>query len=84
MPVQMESFQQAWANLSSPGLELTRASFDVGWEVATSGAKNALTISAILAAAASAAGIFHVSRTQITSVLGDIWGMIEPPMLEGS
>ena len=49
---------------------------------ATSGAKNALTISAILAAAASAAGIFHVSRTQITSVLGDIWGMIEPPMLE--
>ena len=49
---------------------------------ATSGAKNALTISAILAAAASAAGIFHVSRTQITSALGDIWGMIEPPALE--
>ena len=39
---------------------------------ATSGAKNGLTITAILAAMGSAAGIFHVSRTQITSTLGDI------------
>jgi hypothetical protein len=49
---------------------------------ATSGAKNGLTITAILAAAGSAAGIFHVSRTQLTSVLGDVWGSVEPPMLE--
>jgi hypothetical protein len=48
----------------------------------TSGAKNGLTITAILAAVASAGGIFHVSRTQVTSALGDIWSMVEPPMVE--
>jgi len=49
---------------------------------ATSGAKNGLTITAMLAAAASGAGIFHVSRTQLTSILGDIWGAVEPTMIE--
>jgi hypothetical protein len=49
---------------------------------ATSGAKNGLTITAILAAAGSAAGIFHVSRRQVTSALADIWEMVEPPMVE--
>jgi hypothetical protein len=49
---------------------------------ATSGAKNGLTITAILAALGSAAGIFHVSRRQVTSALDDIWGMVEPPMVE--
>ncbi len=48
----------------------------------TSGAKNGLTITAILAAVASAAGIFHVSRTQVTSALAEIWGMVEQPMVE--
>lgn len=48
----------------------------------TSGAKNGLTITAILAAVASAAGIFHVSRTQVTSALADIWGMVQQPMVE--
>jgi hypothetical protein len=48
----------------------------------TSGAKNGLTITAIVAAAASAAGIFHVSRTQVTSALGGIWSMVERPMVE--
>jgi hypothetical protein len=49
---------------------------------ATSGAKNGLTITAVLAALGSAAGIFHVSRRQVTSALADIWGMVEPPMVE--
>jgi hypothetical protein len=48
----------------------------------TSGAKDGLTITAILAAVGSAAGIFHVGRTQVTSALGDIWGMVESPMVE--
>jgi hypothetical protein len=49
---------------------------------ATSGAKNGLTITAVLAAVGSAAGIFHVSRTQVTTILDDIWGMVEPSMIE--
>lgn len=49
---------------------------------ATSGAKNGLTITAVLAAVGSAAGIFHVSRTQVTSILGEIWSMVEPSMIE--
>jgi hypothetical protein len=49
---------------------------------ATSGAKNGLTIATVLAAAASAFGIFHVSRSQITSVLDDVWGLVEPSALE--
>ena len=34
MPVQMESFSDAWDKLASPGLDLTRASFEIGWELA--------------------------------------------------
>jgi hypothetical protein len=34
MPVQMESFKDAWDKLASPGLDLTRASFEIGWELA--------------------------------------------------
>jgi hypothetical protein len=48
----------------------------------TSGAKDGLTITAMLAAAGSAAGIFHVSRTQLTSILGDIWSEVKPAMIE--
>jgi hypothetical protein len=47
----------------------------------TSGAKSGLTIATVLAAAASAAGVFHVSRTQVTSTLDDIWAQLEEPML---
>jgi hypothetical protein len=44
--------------------------------------EDAHAITAILAAVASAVGIFHVSRTQVTSALAEIWGMVEQPMVE--
>jgi hypothetical protein len=34
MSVQMDSFQEAWKNLASSGLDLTQASFEIGWELA--------------------------------------------------
>lgn len=49
---------------------------------ATSGAKNGLTITAMLGALASAAGIFHVSRTQVSSALDSVWSMAESAMLK--
>jgi hypothetical protein len=48
---------------------------------ATSGAKDGLTITAMLAGLASAAGIFHVSRAQVTSALDNVWNMAESAML---
>jgi hypothetical protein len=47
----------------------------------TSGAKSGVTIAGILAAVASAGALFHVSRTQVTARLGDVWGLVEPAML---
>lgn len=49
---------------------------------ATSGAKDGLTITAMLGALASAAGIFHVSRTQVSSALDSVWNMAESAMLK--
>jgi hypothetical protein len=49
---------------------------------ATSGAKDGLTITAMLAALASAAGIFHVSRAQVASALDNVWNMAESAMLK--
>jgi hypothetical protein len=48
----------------------------------SSGAKSGITIAAVIAAIGSAAGVFHVSRTQVTSMLSGIWALLEPPMLE--
>jgi hypothetical protein len=49
---------------------------------ATSGAKDGLTITAMLAALGSAAGIFHVSRGQVSSALDKVWTMAESAMLQ--
>jgi hypothetical protein len=49
---------------------------------ATSGAKDGLTITAMLAALGSAASIFHVSRGQVTTALDKVWTVAESAMLK--
>ncbi len=49
---------------------------------ATSGAKDGLTITAMLAGLGSAAGIFHVSRGQVTTALDKVWTVAESAMLQ--
>jgi hypothetical protein len=48
----------------------------------SSGTKGGVTVATIVAALATGAGVFHVSRTQVTTALTKVWDLVEPPMLE--
>jgi hypothetical protein len=47
-----------------------------------SGAKSGLSLAAILTAAGTAAGTFHITRQRISTTVGEIWSLVEPVLVE--